>query len=307
MNSDAYNDTALKKYLLGELSGQELDELERQYLADSGLFERLLGVEDDLLDQYARGELNVTERQQFERQLLASPGQRERLVNAKVLLAVASAKRSAPVTPKQFLSDKRRSWLSVLGQRSTLAFVTLLLLVITAGIAVRVWQRNAELKRIQAESQLPQGKQPEAQATLQAQQSEEKQQLPKKAEAPAIPTRTERAAQVATFVLPITLMRSSGSATTFALRPGVEIVHLQAQVADAGYKTYRAELQSADGDHIQTFTGVKPQRTANGDVLILNVPPKLLGRSDYILKLTGIGEGGQLEEAGFFSFRITRE
>lgn len=307
MNSDAYNDTALKKYLLGELSGTELDELEKRYLADSGLFERLLVVEDDLLDQYARGELNVTERQQFERQLLASPGQRERLVNAKALLAVARAKRSAPVTSKQFLSDRWTSWLGVLGQRRTLAFVTLLLLVITAGIAVRVWQRNAELKRIQAESKLPQGKQPEAQPTLQAQQSEEKQQLPKKAEAPATPTRTERAPQVATFVLSMTLTRSSGSATTFVLRRGVETVRLQAQVAEASYKTYQAELQSADGDHVQSFTGVKPRPTANGDLLLLNVPAKLLSGSDYILKLSGIGEGGRLEEAGFFSFRITRE
>lgn len=306
MNSDAYNDTALKKYLLGEFPGKGLDDLERAYLADSDLFERLLVVEDDLLDQYARGELTATDRTQFERQLLATPGQRERLVNARVLLAVTRAQRPAPVSPKQFLSDKWTSWLGVLGQRSTLAFVTLLLLVVAGGIAVRVWQRNGELKRIQAESKLPQPKQPEPQATLQAQQSDEKQKVPKPADSPATPVRTERAPQVATFVLPMTLTRGD-SATTFILKPGVETVHLQAQLADGGYKTYRAELLSADGDHIQTFTGVKPQRTTKGDVLILNVPTKLLGRSDYILKLSGIGEGGRLEEAGFFSFRITRE
>lgn len=306
MNKTAYNDVALKKYLLGELFGTELDELERQYLADSGLFEQLLLVEDDLIDQYARGESNPTERTHFERQLLATPGQRERLVNAQVLLAIARAHRSAPVSSKQFLSDKWTSWRSLLGQRNTLAFATLLLLVITAGMAVRVWQRNAELKRTQAESQLPQPKQPEPQATLQAQQSYEKQQVPKPADSPATSVRTEPAPQVATFVLPMTLTRGD-SATTFVLKTGIETVHLQAQLADGGYKTYRAELKSADGDHIQTFTGVKPQRTAKGDVLILNLSSKLLRRSDYILKLAGIGEGGQLEEAGFFSFRISRE
>jgi hypothetical protein len=306
MNSDAYNDNALKKYLLDEFSGKELDELERAYLADSDLLERLLVVEDDLLDQYARGELTATERAQFERQLLATPGQRERLVNARVLLAVTRAQRSASDDSKQFLSDKWTSWLGVLSQRSALAFATLFLLVVTAGIGVRVWQRNAELKRIQAEGKLPQPKQPEPQPTLQAQQSDERQQVTKPADSPATSVRTEPAPQVATFVLPMTLTRSDG-ATTFTLKPGVETVRLQAQVAHGGYKTYRAELQSADGDHIQSFKGLKPQRTANGYALLINAPAKLLSRSDYILKLSGVTDEGRLEDAGFFSFRIVKE
>ena len=128
MNSNAYNETALKKYLLGEFSGKELDELERGYLADSDLFERLLVVEDDLLDQYARGELSVTERQQFERQLLATPRQRQSLVNAQVLLAAARAKKSAPVRSEQFVRDKWTWGSSVLGRRRALAFAALFLL-----------------------------------------------------------------------------------------------------------------------------------------------------------------------------------
>lgn len=306
MDRDLHNETVLKRYLLGEASSNECDKIERECLANKEFFEQLLVVEDDLIDEYARGELNATERKRFERQLLATPGQRERLLNARVLLAEARAKRSAPVSSKQFLSDRWTSWLGVLGQRNALAFVTLLLLIISAGIAVRIWQRNAELKRIQAQSQPPLEKQPEPRATLQAQQSDERQQLPKKAESPVIPTRTERAPQVAAFVLPMTLTRGD-SAATFVLKPGIETVRLQAKVAHGSYKTYRAELQSADGDHIQSFMVVKPRRTANRDVLLLNVPAKLLSRSDYILKLSVIGESGRLEEAGFFSFRIVRE
>lgn len=307
MNSYAYNDTALKKYLLGEFSGRELDDLERTYLADSDLFERLLVVEDDLIDQYARGELNPTEREAFERQLLATPGQRERLLNAQALSAVTRAQRSAPASPKQFRSEKWASWLGVSGRRSILAFAALLLLVIAAGIAVRVWRRKAEPNRIQAETQPPQGKQPEPQATLQAQQSAGKQQLPKQSESPVMPTRTERAPQVATFVLPMTLTRSSGSATSFVLKSGIETVLLQAQISGGSYKTYQAELQSADGDHIQTFTGVKPQRRANGDLLLLNLPARLLNRSDYMLKVSGVNHDSRLEDAGLYSFRIVKE
>jgi hypothetical protein len=307
MNRDEYNDAALKQYLLGELSGKELDALERQYLADSDLFERLLVVEDDLIDQYARGELNPTESKAFERQSLATPGQRERLVNAQVLLAVARGQRSAPVRPKQFFSNKRRSWLSVLGQRNTLAFATLLLLVVTAGIAVRWWRRNCEPAQIPAGSQLSQRKQPETQVALPGQPGDEKPPLPKQPESPVLPGKTERAPQIATFILPMTLTRSSGSANFFVLKPAIETVHLQALVARGSYKTYRAELQSADGDHLQSFTGMKPHPAANADMLLLNVPAKLLSRSDYILKVTGIGEGGRPEDAGFFSFRIVKE
>lgn len=306
MNKTPHNDVVLKKYLLGELFGTELDELERQYLANSRLFEQLLVVEDDLIDQYACGELNPTERTHFERQLLATPGQRERLVNAKVLLAVARAQRSVPVTTEQALSGKWTSWVGVLNQRSAFAFVTLLLLVIGGGIAVRLWQRNVELKEIEAQSQPPPGKQPEAPVTLQAQQGNEKQQPPKKDEQSAAPTKTERAPQVATFVVPMTLTRGE-RATSFVLKPGIETVRLHVQIASDNYKTYRAELQSADGDHIQTFSGMKPQHAANGYTLLLNLPAKLLNRSDYILKLSGIGEGGLAEDAGFFSFRIVKE
>jgi hypothetical protein len=307
MNKTAHNDAAMKKYLLGELFGAELDELERQYLADNELFEQLLLVEDDLIDQYARGELNATERTHFERQLLATPGQRERLVNARVLLTVTRAQRTTPVNLQSARSSKWPSWASALSQRTgALAFVTLLLFVIGGGIAVRSWQRNAALKRLEAQRQLAPHKQPEVQPTLLTQPVDKEQALPQKAESPATLPSAGRAPQVATFVLPLTLTRGE-NATTFVLKPGIEKVRLQLQIAGGGYKRYRAELQSADGDHLQTFVGMKPQYSTSGQVLLFNLPAKILNRNDYVLRLSGIGEDGLAEEAGFFSFRVTRE
>lgn len=300
-----HNDVALKRYLLGELFGTELDELERQYLADSGLFAQLLVVEDELIDEYASGELNQTERAQFERQVLATPGLRERLLNAKALLAVArTTQRSVPLNRQQTLTGKWKLWVGVMGQRSALAFATLVVLLIGGGIAVRLWQRNTELKRIEAQRRLSPSQPPEAAVTLQAQQGNEKQQLPGKAESP--PTITARAPQVVTFILPMVVTRGE-SATTFALKPGIETVRLHVQIPGADYKTYRVELQSADGEHIQSFKKMKPQRTSNGDVLILNVPARSLIRSDYTVKLTGVIGDGHLEDAGSYSFRVIKE
>lgn len=302
MNSYAYNESALRKYLLGELSGKDLDELERDYLAHDDVLERLLVVEDELTEQYASGALSAAERLQFERQLRAAPGNRERLKNAQALLTVAGSRNSSRLSFKRPPSEKWTSRFGFLSQRNTLAFAALILLVVCAGIAVRLWQRSAESKRTAAANELHQ--QPETQASLPIQPTDEPPQLPAKTE-PAVTPPTAERPRLATFVLPMTVVRGQGG-TTFVLKRGVETVQLQTQTA-GGYKTYRAELQSADGDPLKNFSRVKPRRTGMGDVLLFSVPARLLNQTDYALKVSGVTPEGQLEDAGQFSFRILKE
>lgn len=309
MDREVHNETVLKRYLLGEVSSDECDKIEREYLANKDCFEQLLAVEDDLLDEYARGELSAHEREQLERKLFAAPQQREKLRHARVFQESMRRQRLESKPAKKPAFSKTASWLGVLTQRRIIALATVLLLVSAAWLAIRVWQRNAQLQPIQAGGPQSEEKQPQLPSTPETLQRVNNQPIEHAGLKPAAsPSQSQSASApfIATFVLPMTLTRGD-TATTFVLKPGIETVRLQAQIAGAGYKTYRAELQSADGDHIQSFTGLKPQHAANGYALLINVPAKLLSRSDYILKLSGIVEGGRLEEAGFFSFRITRE
>src|SRR5258707_12934208 len=86
MRKDMYSDLVLKKYFLDELSAEDRDQVEREYLGDREFFDQLLMVEDELIDDYVAGELSSGERDRFERKMLATPRQREKLCQARLLL-----------------------------------------------------------------------------------------------------------------------------------------------------------------------------------------------------------------------------
>jgi hypothetical protein len=87
-----FDDSGLRRYLLGLLPEGEAEALEVAYHARPELWERLRGVEDDLLDDYARGHLGPGDTAAFESRYLASPPLRDRVVAARALrLAVESA------------------------------------------------------------------------------------------------------------------------------------------------------------------------------------------------------------------------
>src|SRR5215472_15666365 len=73
------------RYLLGQLSEDEMVALEERYFADENAYKDLLAAETDLLDEYCRGELYGADRQAFERLLRASPALRSRVSTAAVL------------------------------------------------------------------------------------------------------------------------------------------------------------------------------------------------------------------------------
>ncbi len=76
MERNPDNDQLVIRYLLGEASQQEQNQIEEQFFADDDFFEHLLAVEDELIDCYLRSELAPREREQFEKHFLASPEKR---------------------------------------------------------------------------------------------------------------------------------------------------------------------------------------------------------------------------------------
>lgn len=74
---DAENRVTIKKYLLGEITGEEqLREIEESLFADEKYYEELLRVEAELAEEYARGGLTAGERQKVEELYLSSPDRR---------------------------------------------------------------------------------------------------------------------------------------------------------------------------------------------------------------------------------------
>ena len=69
----------IKKYLLGQLAGADLAEIERRLLTDDEFYEEVQIMEDELVDEYVNSELSADERRLFEKNFLADPESRSKL------------------------------------------------------------------------------------------------------------------------------------------------------------------------------------------------------------------------------------
>jgi hypothetical protein len=321
-NQDMQNrniDELMERYLLGELSEEESERMERQYLSDPDYFDELLAVEDDLLDEYARGELQGRRRQQFERRLLTTPRQRERLRDAQVLMArLGSGQVLVSLDRKRQERSSRSSFFSQhkLGVALPLALAAIVLLAGAGWLVARTARLQEQVERMRAEQSATEGREQELRERLAGEQKEKEdllRQLQQANEAGGshvpkgeIPPEKRIEPNTVTFALAVALMRG-GEASTFVLPSDIEIVQLEIQVADAPYRSYRADVQTADGETVYRQSGLVARRTQRGKAIRLRIPSRLLHGRDFILKASGLAAQGDFEDAGLYSFRILRK
>src|ERR1044071_283605 len=79
------------RYLLGDLSEDEKQQVEGRFFNDDNYYESLLVAEDELIYNYLRGGLSQHEGELFDRQLASSARRREKVEVIKVLMAEAAA------------------------------------------------------------------------------------------------------------------------------------------------------------------------------------------------------------------------
>ncbi len=127
--------SAIRRYLLGQLSDAEQQEVEHRLLTDDEFFEELEIVEDELIDDYLESRLSADERLRFESYFLASPERQEQLASAKALKRYF-AKADSLRPPNSFAS--RWNWLQKSFFSTPIAVAATLLIV--AGLAFLVWR-----------------------------------------------------------------------------------------------------------------------------------------------------------------------
>ena len=108
----------IARYLLGDVSDQERNEIAERSLSDEAFGERVERVEFDLIERYARGEMPDHQRQVFERYFLVTE---ERRRQAMIISAIAK-NRSRDATRKlqtipENMSDGDRDRNSVVPRR----------------------------------------------------------------------------------------------------------------------------------------------------------------------------------------------
>src|SRR5215469_10348569 len=81
------SDESIVRYLLCEMGEEELTAMEQRIEHDTGVFELVASVEDDLIMQYVRGAMAQDFRLRFEKVYLATPERRARIEAARNLRA----------------------------------------------------------------------------------------------------------------------------------------------------------------------------------------------------------------------------
>jgi hypothetical protein len=85
------DETELRRYLLGELTPEELAQVKERLFLDSDYFRQLQAAEDELIDDYIYEELSTAERGRFETYFLVQPGRRKDIRIAQALKRYISA------------------------------------------------------------------------------------------------------------------------------------------------------------------------------------------------------------------------
>lgn len=329
-------DELMSRYLLGDLSEAEQTTLEDEYFADDEIFGQMLAVEDDLIDAYVHGELPAAEREQFERRFLTTPQRRARVEFARCLL-----RDTAVVTASPAAGQARGSWWqSLLGvlraqtPAAQFAFTAAALVLALGGswLLVGLRQRSA-LEQAGGVAQQQSEQAPQPQVAAQRAPSEQltekspdgrteaarsEQALAQRQSRPDSPAANRGARprelakqpsrpSIASFVLTPGLVRGSGESHNLNIAPGTGLVRLQLILAEDDYQSYRAALQTAEGDEVWRRGALKAQPTKSGRAVVLRLPSSLLSRRDYILLLRGVSAAGTVEDVGDYAFRVVKK
>jgi uncharacterized coiled-coil protein SlyX len=330
----APSEEQIKRYLLGDASADEQRLIEDEYFSEDAFFDEMLAIEDELIDAYVRGELSAREREQFERRFLVSERQRERIEFARRLqtsapLAAASAARAG-----QDARPLRRSILALveaLGPAARFALAAVALVIALGGVwlareALRVRERLAQAERervalgeriAELERQIAEQRAAGDQARHQLQREQDERTRLER-ELAALKTAPEHARPAAaqprlplpaivSFVLSPGLVRSGGPSNRLVIPAGARRVRLRLELESADYRSYRATLQTAEGDQVWSRGGLKAQETAAGQTISVNIPAHILAARDYILSLTGTTSQGTTERAGDYAFRVVKD
>lgn len=78
-------DTRLRRYLLGELSDEEQQQIEERLLVDNDYVEQMLIAEEDLIDDYLNGALPPAQRDTYEKRFPATREGRQKIQTARAL------------------------------------------------------------------------------------------------------------------------------------------------------------------------------------------------------------------------------
>ena len=315
-----YDEQLLTRYLLGAVSGEEAERLDKLSISDDEFAWRLNAIENDLVDGYARGELSGDTLERFKKFYLSSPKRLEKVEFAKTLLrlneipavAVAQAapkQATSSVKSQDNSSQGRTPWRWFGAPRLGLQWVFAGAAFVMLFAAGYLFVENERLRTQETAARNQQAALDQRTQALERELSEQRsansgmlKELEHLREAVAGPRVLEI---VAALLLPQT--RGIGQLPTITLPQGTDQVRLRLQLESNDFPTYRVALKDPTTNLIVWHSAkLKAKSAGENEIVSMNLPASLLKQQNYTLELAGIPASGASESVSSYSFRVAR-
>jgi hypothetical protein len=315
------------EYLLGALPEAETERLDELSITDDEFAELLQAAEMDLVDAYVLGELTGADLEKFKTRYLASPARREKVEFAKVLQSFGEQESTGPlartgaaptrrgrlaawglfITPPPILQwGLAAAALAVLIAGSWLAVENIRLRQQTSQTAARrdlLMQREQELEK-ELENQRVLNPQTELELARVRDEQERLEQELKQAQAGAKPSPSEGTIVSLLLTPPL---RGTGQLPTLFLRPHTNEVAAQLQLEAADYSAYRVALiDPASNQTLWRSGSLRPRIQGARKAIAVSFRAGLLQGQNYVLQVSGIPARGGAEIVGDYPFRVMK-
>jgi hypothetical protein len=335
MSRQIEDESYIRRYLLGELSEEEREQIERRLLADEDYYQQVLIAEDELIYDFVCDELPEQEKTTFRRHILPVPERREDVKFAGLLRKYV--RENAPrVAETPTPGSGRTSWLEPFAaffRRPAVGFSLAAAAALLLAVSLSVWTaiQNRRLRnqiaQLEAQRTLPPPPPQDVQEQLAAERRrnanltdelrrEQEQRasverdlevIKKQTErttAPESPRRTSVAA-VVSFLLTPGASRDSGEVKRVSVPRDAREIRLQLDLAADNYPGYRAVLKTVGGQKELLSRETLRARVVGGRITVsMNLPAKILSRGDYQIQLSGKTSAGEYEDVDTYYFRV---
>lgn len=147
----------MKRYLFGEMSGEESEIIEERIFDDTDFFDELTDLENDLVDRFVCKKLLGEDLARFELSLSKIPERREKIANARALQTIIAEEKSKSIAVVAVPSfwEKISSFFNLQIPTLKLAAGALAILLVCAAafLLYRNWQARNEFADIERQKQ----------------------------------------------------------------------------------------------------------------------------------------------------------
>jgi hypothetical protein len=320
MKEQLIDDDLVRKFLLGQVSQQEEDEIAASMFEDPDSFSRLESIEDELIDEFLQEELTPAEKKGFETHFLKQPGRSRNLKLSRALRQYFDKEDVAavvPAVPVVVPADR----VSVFGLFTIsrpvfrLSFVGAILI----GVVIAVWlyvrvrepQRPPVFEAHKEESASPS---PSITSSPTIEPSPTVSPGENKNSATPAPRKHERPLVYAQVLLPLGSTRSRAQSLKLpSTGPNVPVESSGVSVpvrlglaSETRYDSYDVTLQSDNGSVLKSWSTLREKRLNSGKSLVISIPLDLLKPQQlYRIIVTGRSADGTVHNVHRYEFQVS--